>query len=169
MAKKRNKKQKSLSAKKGWETRRAKNPLRWGEAAIFRRREEKKELDRESKQLDQLTKEFIEQAPKQKTTIAALESQIEALQEQKRNIERFGHSEAEAWEVKTWEKFQDFIFTRDAGEGAIHKKHAKFYEMKEWIRNTFGREFFAQWMEMIGTAWGLPRYGKFSIESFITS
>src|ERR1700680_3177005 len=64
-------KDRSRAARKGWETRRRENPLRWGSKAIAKKRKQLKEVDNSARAIERSWKEIERKALKQRAETEA--------------------------------------------------------------------------------------------------
>ena len=176
-------KEKSSAARRGWETRRRENPLRWGKGAIAERRKNSKVLDVTSTTIEREWREIERKALKQKKeaeraggvhpTIAGKLAAFERIEEQiaamKTNIRTFNSPSPDRWELQAYMLLEKFVTLRDFGGSAqeIKEAHRQWYAAKQEAREK--SKDWPAWMAMIGSVLGLPMHGKFSIDSFVTS
>jgi hypothetical protein len=176
-------KQRSSAARRGWETRRRENPLRWGREAVAKRQKNSRvvedihsKIEREWREIE---RKAIRQAKRAKRAggvhpdVARKLKPLERLQQQidemKTNIRKFNAPTPDQWEVKAYEALEKFITLRDFGaaESGIREAYQEWYKAK-MIARELSKDWPA-WMAMIGSVLGLPMHGEFSIDSFVTS
>ena len=174
----------TLAARKGWETRRRENPLRWGREAVAKRRENRGKLqssesaiEREWREIERkalIQKEEAENAPGgihptiagKLATLERIEGEIAAM---KQNIRTFNSPRPDPWELRAYTLLEKFITLRDFGgtHEEITEAHRQWYAAKQDAREK--SPDWPAWMAMIGSVLGLPMHGTFSVDSFVTS
>lgn len=176
-------KKRARAARKGWETRRRENPLRWGREAIALRRQNSKVVESSTAAIERewkrLEKKALRQAreaekaggihPTIAAKLAALESVEAQIQKMKDNIRTFNSPSPDQWEIKAYNLLEKFITLRDFGASSedLKKAHQKWYQAKMIAREK--SKDWPAWMAMIGSVLGLPMHGTFSVDSFVTS
>lgn len=173
----------SSAARRGWETRRRENPLRWGREAVAKRRKNSRVVEDAHKAIEREWREIERKALRQKRRaekaggvhpeiarkLAPLERLEQQIAEMKTNIRTFNSPTPDEWEMRAYVLLEKFITLRDfGGESAdIKKAHQAWYQAKMIAREK--SKDWPAWMAMIGSVLGLPMHGKFSIDSFVTS
>lgn len=163
---KRSKSSLSQSAKKGWETRRKKNPLKWDKTIVVHKRaiEEKIEL---VKDVIQYAKNISAALPE----IEKIEKEKKILEERLTTIKTYGMEDPPEILKDTANAMWEFIFVKDANLDSqdIKKRYDEWYKLKKQLKELLSENEFAKFMYLFGRRIGLPDDGKFSIMSFITS
>src|SRR5579872_1859141 len=163
------------AGKKSWITRRAGNPARWRVAHLKQVAEVKEAIEDAApdstpeleNHVDILIDEYKEHERQRKEA----EEQLAAAKKRIHNLDTYGTDNPKKQWVNTYNFFREFIFLRDANEEKtdIAKAHKKWYRAKARMRAVLGDREFENMVERMGIQAGLPRYGAFSIQSFITS
>lgn len=163
MVKKPSNPNRSQSSKKGWETRRKNNPLKYGKSNIAR-----KKLAIE--QLGAIEK-ILKKAPKTVKTLEKLEKQKAEAEAKIKNIKTYGVEEPPDILKDTASAMWEFVFLRDANEDSdtIKAAHDKWQAQKKQLKELLGEKWFEHFLHLIGAQIGLSEDGKFSIQSFILS
>jgi hypothetical protein len=119
----------SSAARRGWETRRRENPLRWGREAIAERRKNSRVVDESVKAIERELREIEQKALKQKdeaeraggthpeiakklAVFERIETEIAAM---KQNIRTFNSPRPDEWALKAYTLLEKFITLRDFG------------------------------------------------------
>jgi hypothetical protein len=173
----------SRAARRGWETRRRENPLRWGSKAIAKRREKLQSIVSAERAIEREWKELERKAIRQKREadkaggvhpsisrkLKTLETIEQQIADMKVNIRRFNSPSPDRWELEAYILLEKFVTLHDMGGDSedIKKAHRKWYQAKMAAREH--SKDWPAWMAMIGSVLGLPMHGKFSIDSFVTS
>lgn len=163
MAKKRSKKSYSQAAKKGWETRRTRNPLVWGKKAIAKKQEKRSEI--------QELKDYFEELFTKGMAYVRAQTELEEKKQELWNLEHFGESHPSDWKKKLFNTWNEFVMVHDENQSqtGIAEAHRVFYEWKEKAREELSHKQFENIMNALGSVIGLSPEGSFSIQSFITS
>jgi hypothetical protein len=176
-------KKRSSAARKGWETRRRENPLRWGREAIAERRKNSRVVDDSARAIEREWREIEQKALRQKeeaeraggthpeiakklAIFERIETEIAAM---KQNIRTFNSPRPDPWELKAYTLLEKFITLHDFGGSheEIVEAHTAWYAAKQEARER--SPDWPAWMAMIGSVLGLPMHGPFSVDSFVTS
>jgi hypothetical protein len=173
----------SSAARRGWETRRRENPLKWGREAVAKRREKLQSINVTASAIEKEWRSLERKAVRQKReaeraggvhpTIAGKLSVLEKIESEiadmKANIRRFNSPSPDVWELRAYTLLEKFITLRDFGGSSqeIKEVYRQWYMAKQEAREK--SPDWPAWMAMIGSVLGLPMHGKFSIDSFVTS
>lgn len=119
----------SSAARKGWETRRRENPLRWGVKAIAKRRKQLKTLEFTTKDIEKGWQELERKALRQdeearrtggehpliSAKLAPLERLEAQIAEMKTMIRTFNSPSPDHWELTAYHMLENFITIKDMG------------------------------------------------------
>jgi hypothetical protein len=177
--------ERSSAARRGWETRRRENPLRWGRKAVVKRRENSRVVEDVHKAIErewrEIERKAIRQAkvaekaggihPEIARKLAPLQKLEQQIAEMKINIQRFNTPSPDIWEMEAYTLLEKFVTMHDFRENFSHEElseaHQAWYRAKMSAREN--SPDWPAWMAMIGSVLGLPMHGIFSIDSFVTS
>jgi hypothetical protein len=166
----RSKKDRSRSSKKGWETRRKNNPLKWGKRVIAK----KQAVTREIKEAAEI-KQFMVNVIETDIEYIKAEKAFQEVKEKKVKLQTFGTPKPERWMVNLLKAMSQFIEDKDANEDSatIKKSYDKWLRLKTKAKARLGHDegdkTFHNLIALYGSNLHLPMEGKFSVQRFIDS
>jgi hypothetical protein len=154
------KKRRAKASKKGWETRRKNNPLKWGKTAVAKHKQQKRAEDYIKKRID------VE------LEVEELEKKLEEAKARRKITELYGEEKPAAWKQTLFRNMQEFVFARDSNE-LTHKElmaiWRKWHSAKVRAKKKHGLREVKDLVAIFGSAIGLPSTGNFSVMRFVTS
>ena len=166
----RSKESRAESAKKGWETRRRNNPLKWGKRLIAKKQAVNREIQEAAALQQFMLKKFENDIELMKA-----QAHLDKIKADREKLEYFGTEKPERWQVNLLKAMQQFIEDRDAHENheTIEKSYLKWLRLKTKAKSRLDHEGgdrrFHNLIALYGSNLNLPMEGKFSVQRFIDS